>query len=94
MVTLISLLLIFQIILDATNFMKLQITTHKHQNSKLNGVQIQRKELKKTMLDSGENYELFYICFSCDIFKLCKSFQVVLSDLYESWRIQIKKSLN
>jgi len=67
MVTLISLLLIFQIILDATNFMKLQITTHKHQNSKLNGVQVQRKELKKTMLDSGDNYKLFYICFSCDI---------------------------
>jgi hypothetical protein len=69
MVILISLLLFFQIILDATNFMKLQIITHKHQNSKLNGVRVQREE-PKTMSDSGENYELFYICFSCDILKL------------------------
>jgi hypothetical protein len=58
MVTLISLLLFFQIILDATNFMKLQIIIHKHQNSRLNGVRLQRKE-PKTMSDSGENYELF-----------------------------------
>jgi len=49
--------------------MKLQIITHKHQNSKLNGVQVKIKE-PKTMSNSGENYELFYIWFSCDILKL------------------------
>jgi hypothetical protein len=59
-VTLISLLIFFQIVLDATNFLKLQIITHKHQNSKLNGVQVKIKE-PKTMSNSGENYELFYI---------------------------------
>jgi hypothetical protein len=34
----------------------------------------------KTMLDSGENCELLYICFFLDILKLCQSFQVMLND--------------
>ncbi len=42
-------------------------------------VQVQLKELK-IMLDSDENCKLFYICFFCDILKLCYSFQIVLND--------------
>jgi len=32
------------------------------------------------MLDNGESYKLFYICFYLDNLKLCLSFQVVLND--------------
>jgi hypothetical protein len=41
------------------------ISTHVHEM-----VQVCSKE-PKTMLDSGENYKLFYICFCFDILKLC-----------------------
>jgi hypothetical protein len=34
----------------------------------------------KTMSNNGENYELFYICFFLEIFKLCEPFQVMLND--------------